>query len=50
MKQNLMEGLHGISVAVLTRGLGMTPQEVEVMLIGVRRDLCDRNIHCYCPV
>jgi hypothetical protein len=50
MKQNLMEGLHGISVAVLTRGLGMTPQEVEAMLIGVRRDLCDRNIHCYVPV
>ncbi|KAH8754051.1 S-adenosyl-L-methionine-dependent methyltransferase [Hyaloscypha finlandica] len=48
--QNMMEGLHGISVAVLTRGLGMTAQEVEVLLIGVRRDLCDRNIHCYAPV
>ncbi|PMD30364.1 S-adenosyl-L-methionine-dependent methyltransferase [Hyaloscypha variabilis F] len=48
--QNFMEGVHAISVAVLTRGLGMTPQEVEVLLIGVRRDLCDRNIHCYNPV
>lgn len=46
----MMEGLHGISVAVLTRGLGMTVHEVEVLLVGVRRDLCDRNIHCYAPV
>lgn len=45
-----MEGVQGISIACLMRGLGMTAQEVEVMLIGVRRDLCDRNIHCYAPV
>jgi hypothetical protein len=45
-----MEGLHGISVAVLTRGLGMTAEEVEVMLVNVRKDLCNRNIHCYAPV
>lgn len=48
--QNMMEGLHAISVAVLTRGLGMTAQEVEVMLVGVRKDLSDRNIHCYAPI
>ena len=45
-----MEGLYSISVAVPTRGLGMTAQEVELMLVDVRRDLCDRNIHCYAPV
>jgi hypothetical protein len=45
-----MEGSYAISVAVLTRGLGMSAQEVEVMLVGVRKDLCNRNIHCYVPV
>jgi hypothetical protein len=42
--------LHAFSVAVLTRGLGMTAQEVEVLLIGVRKDICNRNIHCYAPI
>jgi hypothetical protein len=45
-----MEGMHAISVAVLTRGLGMTAQEVELLLVGVRKDLCNRNVHCYAPV
>jgi Methyltransferase domain len=48
--RNLMEGLHAVSVAVLTRGLGMTAQEVELLLVGVRKDICNRNIHCYAPI
>jgi hypothetical protein len=45
-----MEGLHGISIAVLTRGLGMTAPEVELLLVGARKDLCNRDIHCYAPM
>ncbi|KAI9742701.1 MAG: hypothetical protein M1818_003842 [Claussenomyces sp. TS43310] len=48
--QNMLEALHAISIAVLTRGLGMSSQEVEVLLVGARRDLCDKRVHCYSPM
>lgn len=49
-EQNFCGGLYGLSVALLTRGLGWTPEEVEVFLVGVRNDLRNRQIHAYWPM
>jgi hypothetical protein len=45
-----MDGMQAISIAALTRGLGMTSAEVEALLVGVRKDLKNHRIHCYTPV
>lgn len=35
-------------MAIITRGMGWTPEAVEVLLIGVRQDIKNyRNIHAY---
>ncbi|KAF8861792.1 methyltransferase domain-containing protein [Acephala macrosclerotiorum] len=47
---NGLEGLSGVSMAVLTRAFGMSAKEVEDMLPDVRRDMADRNIHTFYPV
>ncbi|KAI9798954.1 MAG: hypothetical protein M1833_004307 [Piccolia ochrophora] len=46
-QQNVEDGLQGLSLAILTRGLGWTAQEVEVFLVDVRKDIRDRRIHTY---
>ncbi|KAK1470855.1 TAM domain methyltransferase [Colletotrichum cuscutae] len=43
----IYDGLHAITIGPFTRGLGWTPEEVEVFLIEVRRDLLDRSVHSY---
>jgi hypothetical protein len=48
--QNWLDGMQGISMATLTRGLGMTPSAVEALLVGVRAGLKDQSIHCFTPV
>lgn len=48
--QNLLDGLHGFTIGLLTRALGWTVQEVEVFLIGVRQDAHNRRIHSYWPM
>lgn len=37
----------GIAMGPLTRGLGWTKEQVELLLPGVRKDLNDLNIHTY---
>jgi hypothetical protein len=44
------EGLTAMSMALLTRGLGWTPDEVEVFLVEVRKDIDNRNYHTYWPM
>jgi SAM-dependent methyltransferase len=39
MKECLKTGLHGYSVRPLAEGLGMSPEYVEILLLGVRKDL-----------
>lgn len=34
-------------MALFTRFLGWTTQEVHAFLVGVRKELCDRSIHIY---
>ncbi|KAH7010598.1 S-adenosyl-L-methionine-dependent methyltransferase [Microdochium trichocladiopsis] len=47
---NIEGNLETISMALMTRGLGITREEVEAFLVGVRKDLRDRRIHAYWPV
>ncbi|KAK2015060.1 methyltransferase domain-containing protein [Colletotrichum eremochloae] len=46
-KSVIYDGLHGITVGPLTRGLGWTAEEVEVFLVDVRKDLLKTSIHSY---
>jgi hypothetical protein len=41
----LYEGLQGFSIRPFTKFLGWTPEEVEVLLVDVRKDLRNQNIH-----
>ncbi len=49
-REDLLVGLQGFTVAVLTRALGMSKEEVEVLLVGVREDIRSNKIHIYIPV
>jgi hypothetical protein len=41
----LYEGLQGFTLRSFTKLLDWTPEEVEVLLVDVRKDLINRNIH-----
>ncbi|PTB68592.1 hypothetical protein BBK36DRAFT_1156848 [Trichoderma citrinoviride] len=41
----MLDALHGVAARPFTRGLGWTMEEVEVYLVGVRRDLMDASQH-----
>lgn len=47
---NIDKGLEGLSLALLTRGCGMTKDEVLTFLVNVRKDLRDPRIHAYWPM
>ncbi|CAK7271502.1 hypothetical protein SEPCBS57363_004654 [Sporothrix epigloea] len=46
-RSTMYDGLHGIAMGPLTRGLKWTPEEVEVFLVSVRKDLLDSRVHSY---
>ncbi|KAF7558837.1 hypothetical protein G7046_g5334 [Stylonectria norvegica] len=47
---NIAGGLSGLSMALFTRGLGWSPEEVEVFLANVRNDMKMRSIHAWWPI
>ena len=47
---NILEGLEGFCLALLTRGLGWRKEEVDVFVARVGNDLRDRGIHAYFPM
>jgi hypothetical protein len=49
-KENLLSGLQAGSMAILTRGLGMTSDEVELLLMDVRREFESGRLHVYVPM
>jgi hypothetical protein len=49
-KENVLSGLQGWTMAVLTRGLGMTSAEVELLLMEVRNDINSSALHAYVPM
>ncbi|KAI8649945.1 hypothetical protein NCS56_01445800 [Fusarium sp. Ph1] len=44
---NLVGGAQGLSLALFTKVLGWSPEELEVFLVDVRKDLCDKKLHGY---
>ena len=47
---NALDGLNAVSMAMMTRVLGMSPEAVELDLVDVRRDMKDKSIHAYYPM
>lgn len=47
---NLDDGLEGLSLALFTRGLGWSKEEVLAFLIDVRKDIRNLKIHAYWPM
>jgi hypothetical protein len=47
---NNLEGVDGITMTVFTRSLGWNPADVEQLLVDVKNDMKDRNIHAYVTV
>lgn len=41
----LYEGLQGISLRAFTKILGWTPEELELLLVDVRKDLRNPKMH-----
>lgn len=50
VQQNLLDGVSGMTMAALTRGLKMHPSEVELFLVDVRSDIKNRRVHAFAPV
>lgn len=48
--ENILDGLHGFSIGLFTKMMGMSAQEVELLLVDVRKDLRNTKIHFYYPV
>lgn len=46
-QENLTSGLMGLSVAIFTRLLGWSVDELELFLVDVRREMKDTSIHAY---
>jgi SAM-dependent methyltransferase len=52
-RENLLQGLGAVSMAVLTRGLGMSTADIELLLVDVRNDLNKtgrESLHLYAPM
>ena len=48
--EDMSNGLEGLSMAVLTRGAGLSKEDVVDLTAKVRENLKDKKIHTYCPV
>jgi hypothetical protein len=42
--------LSGMTTALFGRGLGWSPEDVEVFLVDVRKDMKNPRIHAYWPM
>jgi hypothetical protein len=47
---NTLDGIHGFSARLCTQVLGMSSDELETMLVGVRKDIQNPQIHAYWPM
>ena len=50
MLENFRTGVSGLSMAVFTRGLGWSVEELEIFLIQVRESMKDTKVHGYYPM
>lgn len=46
----MVEGVSGLSTRTFTRGLGWTIEELEVLLMEVRKEWMNKRIHSYLPM
>jgi hypothetical protein len=49
-REDSLRGLHGGSSIILTRGCGMTPEEVKLFLVDVMSEMKSNKIHAYVHV
>jgi hypothetical protein len=49
-KEDFLVGLQGWSMAVLTRGMGMSSENVELLLADVRKEINSGKLHVYMPM
>lgn len=49
-KENLDSGMDGLLLALFTRFLGWSPEEVTVFSAEIRAALRDRRVHAYIPM
>ncbi|CAD0089423.1 unnamed protein product [Aureobasidium mustum] len=47
---NILEGLEGFCLALMTRGLGWKKEEVDVFVAKVSADVKNKGIHAYYPM
>ena len=45
--EDIGKNIHGLSVALFTRGLGWTTEDFEAFLVEVRKQMKDPKIHAY---
>lgn len=45
----IMDGIQGITMGTLGRGLNWSPEEIELYLVGVRKSITDPAVHSYWP-
>lgn len=46
-KENTLDALEALAMAPVTRGLGWSPEEVQMLLQGARADIDNEGIHAY---
>ncbi|KAF5127729.1 putative methyltransferase tdiE [Metarhizium anisopliae] len=49
-ERNLLSGLSGFSLSLFHRVFNMSPEEIEVSLVDVRREISDPGVHAWMPV
>ncbi|KAL4801637.1 S-adenosyl-L-methionine-dependent methyltransferase [Aspergillus unguis] len=47
---NTLDGLHGLSARLCTQVLGMSTEELELLLMRCRKDIRNTEIHAYWPI
>ncbi|GKT55114.1 methyltransferase domain-containing protein [Colletotrichum tofieldiae] len=47
---NFFEAAEGLAMAPLTRAHKWAPEEAQVLLVGVRKDVRDSNVHTSFPM
>ncbi|PTB69704.1 S-adenosyl-L-methionine-dependent methyltransferase [Trichoderma citrinoviride] len=50
METNMQMGLSAFSLGLFNQVYGRTPEEIEVSLVEVRREVSDPSIHAYLPI
>jgi len=46
----VLDGLQGFTMALMNKVLGMSIEEIELLLLDVRKEIRDKSIHSYWPI